>query len=415
MMGSLKNILDHDDNDSYSQDNDAVVHCDPIAPVTRRGVLTSFLTGKIMEIPDEDLLGRCRFVSEFEKLNRIGEGTYGIVYRARDTKNGEIVALKKVRMEHEKNGLPISGLREISILLTCRHENIVHLKEVVVGRSLESIFLVMEYCEQDLASLLDNMQTPFSESQVKCIIIQLLKGLKYLHKNYIIHRDLKVSNLLMTDKGCVKIADFGLARTFSVPSKNMTPKVVTLWYRAPEILFGSHTHSTAIDMWAVGCVLGELLGHKPLLPGRTEVHQIELIIDLLGTPSKDIWEDFPNLPALKHFTLKKQPYNKIKSRFPWLTVAGLRLLNFLFMYDPLKRATAEECLKSTYFKEPPLPCEPQMMPTFPQHRNLSGLKQKSSSIGGINPPPFPPPGLNLDNVSISETLSSFVKKSRRDF
>lgn len=202
-------------------------------------------------------LGKCRFVSEFEKLNRIGEGTYGIVYRARDTKNDKVVALKKVRMEHEKDGLPVSGLREISVLLSCRHENIVHLREVVVGRSLESIFLAMEYCEQDLASLLDNMQAPFSESQVKCIVLQVLKGLRYLHHNFIVHRDLKVSNLLMTDKGCVKIADFGLARWFGLPLKPMTPRVVTLWYRAPELLLQAKTQTTSVDMWAAGCILGK--------------------------------------------------------------------------------------------------------------------------------------------------------------
>lgn len=255
---------------------------DPSAPITRKGVLTSFLTGKPMEIPEHDIvikflslcilyrlfiliinlihllqLGKCRFVSEFEKLNRIGEGTYGIVYRARDTKNDKVVALKKVRMEHEKDGLPVSGLREISVLLSCRHENIVHLREVVVGRSLESIFLAMEYCEQDLASLLDNMQAPFSESQVKCIVLQVLKGLRYLHHNFIVHRDLKVSNLLMTDKGCVKIADFGLARWFGLPLKPMTPRVVTLWYRAPELLLQAKTQTTSVDMWAAGCILGK--------------------------------------------------------------------------------------------------------------------------------------------------------------
>lgn len=200
-------------------------------------------------------------MSEFEKLNRIGEGTYGIVYRARDTKNDKVVALKKVRMEHEKDGLPVSGLREISVLLSCRHENIVHLREVVVGRSLESIFLAMEYCEQDLASLLDNMQAPFSESQVKCIVLQVLKGLRYLHHNFIVHRDLKVSNLLMTDKGCVKIADFGLARWFGLPLKPMTPRVVTLWYRAPELLLQAKTQTTSVDMWAAGCILGIVFLH----------------------------------------------------------------------------------------------------------------------------------------------------------
>ncbi|NWU73405.1 CDK10 kinase, partial [Pterocles burchelli] len=339
-------------------------------------------------------LGRCRSVKEFEKLNRIGEGTYGIVYRARDTLTDETVALKKVRMDNEKDGMPISSLREITLLLQLQHPNIVELKEVVVGNHLESIFLVMGYCEQDLASLLENMQTPFSEAQVKCIILQVLKGLQYLHENYIIHRDLKVSNLLMTDKGCVKIADFGLARTYGMPPKPMTPKVVTLWYRAPELLLGMTTQTTSIDMWALGCILAELLAHKPLLPGTSEIHQIDLIVQLLGTPNENIWpvravpslpppllaqptptspsvppQGFSKLPLASQYTLRKQPYNNLKHKFPWLSEAGLRLLNFLFMYDPKKRATAKDSLESSYFKEKPLPCEPELMPTFPHHRN----------------------------------------------
>ncbi|KAF6076908.1 cyclin dependent kinase 10 [Phyllostomus discolor] len=324
-------------------------------------------------------LGRCRSVKEFEKLNRIGEGTYGIVYRARDTQTDEIVALKKVRMDKEKDGVPISSLREITLLLRLRHPNIVELKEVVVGNHLESIFLVMGYCEQDLASLLENMPTPFSEAQVKCIVLQVLRGLHYLHRNFIIHRDLKVSNLLMTDKGCVKTADFGLARAYGIPVKPMTPKVVTLWYRAPELLLGSCTQTTSIDMWALGCVLAELLAHKPLLPGTSEIHQVDLIVQLLGTPSENIWPGFSELPLASQYSLRKQPYNNLKHKFPWLSEAGLRLLNLLFMYDPKKRATAGDCLESSYFKEKPLPCEPELMPTFPHHRNKRATPATSES------------------------------------
>lgn len=331
--------------------------------------LKSIKNNRTFTVPQKDRFGNCRSVKEFEKLNRIGEGTYGIVYRARDTKSDEIVALKKVRMDKEKDGIPISSLREITLLLRLRHSNIVELKEVVIGSQLESLFLVMSYCEQDLASLLENMQTPFSEAQVKCIVLQLLWGIEYLHHNFILHRDLKVSNLLMTDKGCVKIADFGLARMNGIPMQPMTPRVVTLWYRAPELLLGTKTQTSALDMWAVGCILAELLAHKPLLPGSSEIQQVDLIVQLLGTPNESIWPGFSRLPLVGQYSLRKQPYNNLKNKFTWLSEAGHRLLNLLFMYNPQRRATAKECLESSYFKEKPLPCKPELMPTFPHHRN----------------------------------------------
>jgi len=149
-----------------------------------------------------------------------------------------------------------------------------------------------------------------------------------------------------------------------------------LWYRAPELLLHSPTHTTAIDIWAAGCILGELLLHKPLLPGRTEVQQIDMTIELLGTPHAAIWPELEKLPALQNFTLKAQPYNNLKHKFPYLSPAGLRLLNFLFMYDPAKRATADECLQSSYFREQPLPCDPKLMPSFPQHRNMKSSRRE---------------------------------------
>ena len=328
--------------------------------------------------PGNGSRGSSKSVDCYEKLNQIGEGTYGIVYRARNTETGEVVALKKIRMEGEKSGLPVCSVREIGILMGLRHRNIVELTEVVVGEGLESIFLVMQYCEQDLASLVDNMKQPFNEPQIKCIMLQLLEGLNYLHNRYIVHRDLKVANLLMTDTGCLKIADFGLARTFEVPTQAMTPVVVTLWYRSPELLFGVKQQTTAIDMWSAGCIFGELLLNKPLLPGQSEVNQIDLIVKLLGEPNESIWPGFSSLSLAKKISLKHQPYNNLKQKFHWLSDQGVQLMNDFLTYDPKRRVTAHRALKSTYFKEKPLPLEPKMMPTFPQHRNKRPPIKKES-------------------------------------
>lgn len=334
---------------------------------------------EIVTVPHEQILGNCRSVAEFEKLNRVGEGTYGVVYRAKDTVNGQTVALKRARMDKEKDGIPISSLREINLLLNISHKNIVELKEVAVGRKLDNLFLVMEYCQQDLASLLDNMTIPFTEAQVKCLMIQLLKGISHLHEMYIIHRDLKVSNLLLTNKGILKIADFGLARKYGYPHKPMTPVVVTLWYRAPELLLGSRTQSPAIDLWAVGCIFGELLSHRPLLPGKSELNQLQLIIDLLGTPNDKIWPGFSDLPGPKSFTFKHQPYNNLRHKFSWLSESGIKLFQQLFTYDPSRRISAKLTLKNSYFKDKPLPVSSDMMPTFPEHRNFKDLLPETSA------------------------------------
>ncbi|KAF3431089.1 hypothetical protein FNV43_RR25819 [Rhamnella rubrinervis] len=322
-----------------------------------------------------DMLQGCRSVDEFERLNKIDEGTYGVVYRAKDKKTGEVVALKKVKMEKEREGFPLTSLREINILLSFHHPSIVDVKEVVVGSNLDSIFMVMEYMEHDLKGLMETMKQPFSQSEVKCLMLQLLEGIKYLHDNWVLHRDLKTSNLLLNNRGEMKICDFGLARQYGSPLKPYTHLVVTLWYRAPELLLGAKQYSTAIDMWSLGCIMAELLSKEPLFNGKTEFDQLDKIFRTLGTPNETIWPGFSKLPGVKVNFVKHQ-YNLLRKKFPAtsftgspvLSDSGFDLLNKLLTYDPEKRITAEAALNHEWFHEVPLPKSKEFMPTFPaQH------------------------------------------------
>ncbi|XP_021746542.1 cyclin-dependent kinase G-2-like [Chenopodium quinoa] len=322
-----------------------------------------------------NMLQGCRSVDEFERLNKIDEGTYGVVYRAKDKKTGEIVALKKVKMEKEREGFPLTSLREINILLSLHHPSIVDVKEVVVGSNLDSIFMVMEYMEHDLKALMETMKQPFSQSEVKCLMLQLLDGIKYLHDNWVLHRDLKTSNLLMNNQGELKICDFGLARQYGSPLKPYTHLVVTLWYRSPELLLGAKEYSTAIDMWSLGCIMAELLSKEPLFNGKSEFDQLDKIFRILGTPNETIWRGFSKLPGVKVNFVKHQ-YNQLRKKFPAtsftgspvLSDAGFDLLNRLLTYDPEKRITADAALNHEWFHEVPLPKSKEFMPTFPaQH------------------------------------------------
>ncbi|MCL7051682.1 hypothetical protein MKW94_030070 [Papaver nudicaule] len=322
-----------------------------------------------------NMLEGCRSVREFERLNRIDEGTYGVVFRARDKKTGEVVALKKVKMEKEKEGFPMTALREINILLSTDHPSIVEVKEVVMD-DLDSIFMVMEYMEHDLKSIMETKRQPFSQSEVKCLMLQLLEGVEYLHDNWVLHRDLKTSNILMNNQGELKICDFGMSRLYGSPLKRYTQLVVTLWYRAPELLLGAKQYSTAIDMWSLGCIMAELLSKEPLFNGKTEVDQLDKIFETLGTPSETSWPGFSKLPDAPKVKFSKHHQFSLRKKFPptaftespVLSDAGFDLLNRLLAYDPAERITAKEAVNHEWFREVPLPMSRDLMPTFPaQH------------------------------------------------
>uniref|UniRef100_A0A131YAN0 cyclin-dependent kinase n=1 Tax=Ixodes ricinus TaxID=34613 RepID=A0A131YAN0_IXORI len=326
----------------------------------------------------------CRSVEEFHCLNRIEEGTYGVVYRARDKQTDEIVALKRLKMEKEKEGFPITSLREINTLLKAQHPNIVTVREIVVGSNMDKIYIVMDYVEHDLKSLMEVMKQPFLVGEVKTLMLQLLKAVAHLHDNWILHRDLKTSNLLLSHKGILKVGDFGLAREYGSPLKHYTPIVVTMWYRAPELLLGVKEYSTPIDMWSVGCIFGELLTMKPLFPGKSDIDQLNRIFKDLGTPSEKIWPGYTELPLVKKVTFTEYPYNNLRSRFGHtLSNLGFDLLNKFLTYYPSRRSSAEEALRHEFFQETPVPVDPSMFPTWPAKSELGHRKA---------PSPKPPSG-----------------------
>ncbi|KAF4214747.1 hypothetical protein CNMCM5878_008937 [Aspergillus fumigatiaffinis] len=330
--------------------------------------------------------GPCRLVDNFERLNHIEEGSYGWVSRARDITTGEVVALKKLKMENSPDGFPVTGLREIQTLLEARHTNIVYLREVVMGTKMDDVFLVMDFLEHDLKTLLDDMREPFLPSEIKTLMLQILSGLEFLHSHWIMHRDLKTSNLLMNNRGEIKIADFGMARYYGDPPPKLTQLVVTLWYRSPELLLGAEKYGPEIDMWSIGCIFGELLTKEPLLQGKNEVDQVSKIFALTGPPTQQTWPGFRSLPNAKSLRLPptsssgptENPPLLPRSKFPFLTNAGLRLLSSLLALNPSARPTAQECLSHKYFREDPRPKPKEMFPTFPSKAGMERRRRRET-------------------------------------
>ncbi|CAB3404829.1 unnamed protein product [Caenorhabditis bovis] len=336
----------------------------------------------------------CRSIAEFECVNRVEEGTYGVVYRGRDKRTDEIVALKRLKMEKEKEGFPITALREINMLLKAgNHPNIVNVKEILIGTNMDKIYMAMEFVEHDLKSLIDTMvrrNKRFSTGEQKTLLRQLLSGIEHMHNLWILHRDLKTSNLLLSHTGILKIADFGLAREYGDPLKKFTPVVVTLWYRSPELLLGSKYYSTPVDMWSIGCIMAEFILLKPLFQGRGEIEQLKKIFLELGTPSEKIWPGVKELDGWKSLTFENYPYNQLRKKFlagRLLNDTGFKLLMRFLTYDPNERITATDALDHDWFRENPLPVPPEEFPTFPakseQHKAPPPAMKKSTAQSNL--------------------------------
>ncbi|KAH0744904.1 hypothetical protein KY290_032897 [Solanum tuberosum] len=311
-----------------------------------------------------------RRADSFEKLDKIGQGTYSNVYRARDLDQGKIVALKKVRFDNLEPESVRFMAREIHILRRLDHPNIIKLEGLVTSRMSCSLYLVFEYMEHDLAGLASHPGLKFTESQVKCYMQQLLRGLDHCHSRGVLHRDIKGSNLLIDNNGVLKIADFGLASFFDPhQSQPLTSRVVTLWYRPPELLLGATYYGTAVDLWSAGCILAELYAGKPIMPGRTEVEQLHKIFKLCGSPSEEYWRK----SRLPHATIFKpqQPYRRcVAETFKEFPAPALALIETLLSIDPVDRGSSASALKSEFFTTKPLPCDPSSLPKYPPSKEF---------------------------------------------
>lgn len=270
-------------------------------------------------------------MERYQKLEKIGEGTYGVVYKAKDKKSGKIVALKRIRLEAEDEGIPSTAIREISLLKELRHPNIVrYLKKY------------LDVCEGGL-------EITF----VKSFLYQLLTGVAYCHHHRVLHRDLKPQNLLINREGDLKLADFGLARAFGIPVRSYTHEVVTLWYRAPDVLLGSRKYSTPVDIWSIGCIFAEMVNGTPLFKGTSEETQLDIIFRHLGTPNETNFPGLTELPDWKDTFPQYPSPRSLHDLVPKLDESGVELLTAMLVYDPSQRITAQTARQHRFFDSLP--------------------------------------------------------------
>jgi len=288
-------------------------------------------------------------MERYQKLEKIGEGTYGVVYKAKDRVTGEIIALKKIRLEAEDEGIPSTAIREISLLKELQHANIVRLYDVV--HTERKLTLVFEYLDQDLKKYLDVCDGGLEPSIMKSFLYQLLRGVAYCHHHRVLHRDLKPQNLLINREG-EKLADFGLARAFGIPVRSYTHEVVTLWYRAPDVLMGSRKYSTPVDVWSIGCIFAEMANGRPLFAGTSENDQLDRIFRNLGTPNTDVYPNIGDLPDYKpDFAVYERPTDNLSSLVPGLDKDGCELMQAMLEFDPAQRTSAQDAMGHAYFDD----------------------------------------------------------------
>ncbi|KAF2158143.1 Pkinase-domain-containing protein [Myriangium duriaei CBS 260.36] len=334
----------------------------------------------------------CSRLSDYEITDKLGEGTFGVVSKGFSKRTGAVVALKKILMHNEKDGFPITALREIKLLKMLSHPNVIRLDEMAVerkkgdGKKRATMYMVTPYMDHDLSGMTTNPDIQFTIPQIKCYMLQLLEGLRYLHDAHILHRDMKAANILISNKGQLQIADFGLARHYDGPTprpghgngeavRDYTALVVTRWYRPPELLLQLRRYTPAIDLWGAGCVFAELFERRPILEGKTDINQAEIIFELMGSPTEDNmpgWSQLPGCEGVRQWANQK---GNIAARFRnRMGSDGLDLLQKLLTLDWRKRINAYDAIKHPYFTNAPLPARPEQIPRFEDSHELDRRK-----------------------------------------
>lgn len=327
----------------------------------------------------------------YAKVEFLGEGQFATVYKARDVTTENVVAVKKIKLgsrAEAKDGINRTALREVKLLQELKHPNIINLMDVFGHKS--NVSLVFDFMDTDLEVIIKDNSIVLTPAHIKAYMLMTLQGLEYLHKNWILHRDLKPNNLLVNSNGVLKIGDFGLAKFFGSPNRIYTHQVVTRWYRAPELLFGARIYGIGVDMWAVGCILAELLLRVPFLPGESDLDQLTRIFQVLGTPTEEVWPGLSLLPDYVQF----RPFagTPFKHIFTAASDDLLELIEHLLSLYPLTRCSCEEALKMSYFSNKPHPSPGSQLPLPSNIRQVVGeakptLKRKLlDSVEGVSQP-----------------------------
>lgn len=313
-----------------------------------RQAVSPTLEGQITRSTRRQSLSEIGFgrIDTYTKLDKLGEGTYATVFKGKSRLTDNLVALKEIRLEHEE-GAPCTAIREVSLLKDLKHANIVTLHDIV--HTDKSLTLVFEYLEKDLKQYMDDCGAILAMNNVKLFLFQMLRGLAYCHARRVLHRDLKPQNLLINERGELKLADFGLARAKSVPTKTYSNEVVTLWYRPPDVLLGSTEYSTPIDMWGVGCIFYEMASGRPLFPGSTVEDELHLIFKVLGTPTEDNWPGISRSEELISYKFPHYAAESLVARAPRLDPDGITLLTSFLHFEARKRISAKDAMRSSYF------------------------------------------------------------------